>query len=217
MLLRAAAPRAHHHRDFDKSKPLALQHHQRLDFRIFERKTAAEQRERRTIHAHESRRRIAHRLAQNRPQHRPEKYDAQSAQHAAMLSRAVQESRSDHHLAVFALQRRQDLRNVARIVLAVPIHADHVVVAQLIRQPVARLHASAESQMIRQRQNIGARLVRHLARRVRRTVIHYQHRNSRHHLADFADHLAHRALFVECRNQDQQLHTLLTGPPLHES
>ena len=77
-----------------------------------------------------------------------------------MLAVAVDESRSDHHLAAFALQRFENLGNVARIVLAVAIDADHVVVAQLEGQPVAGLHAAAQAQMMRQRQDVGARAAR---------------------------------------------------------
>ena len=69
---------------------------------------------------------------------------------------AVDESRSDHHLAAFLLQRLEDRGDIARIVLAVAIHADHVVVAQLVRQPIAGLHASAQPQVMRQRQHTRA-------------------------------------------------------------
>ena len=66
------------------------------------------------------------------------------------------EARADHHLAARVLQALEDARNVARIVLAIAIHANHVVVAQLEGQLVAGLHAAAQAQMMRQRQHLGA-------------------------------------------------------------
>src|SRR5580698_7986028 len=84
----ASAARAHDARDFDKTESLALQDHKRLDFGIFEREATAEKRQRGAVHADESGRRIAHRLAQNGPQHGAEEHDPKSKQPSAELASA---------------------------------------------------------------------------------------------------------------------------------
>ena len=48
--------------------------------------------------------------------------------------------------------RLEDARDVARVVLAVAIHADDVFEAQLVGQLVSGLHAAAQAEMVRQRQ-----------------------------------------------------------------
>jgi hypothetical protein len=63
-------------------------------------------------------------------------------------------------------------------VLAVAIHADDVLKSQREGQFVARLHAAAEAQMMRQRQNFGARRARHGDGVVERAIVDHQHRDS---------------------------------------
>ena len=65
--------------------------------------------------------------------------------------------------------------------------------------------------MIRQRQHLAPACARHVHGRIGRAIVHHQHRHARHHRAHFLDDAAHRAFFVEGRNQDQQL--LTARPP----
>ena len=124
---------------------------------------------------------IAHRTAQNRPQYGAKENDAHRPQNAGMFARPVDKARADHHLAAFALQRFENFRDIARIVLPVAIHADHVIETQFVRELIARLHRAAQSQMMRQRQNSCAGRPRRGHRIVDGAVVHHQHRHSRHH------------------------------------
>src|SRR6266851_2714175 len=92
------APRQHAARHFHETEPPPLQHHQRLDLRILQRKTPAEHGQRAAVHAHKSRSRIANRLAQNRPQHHAKKTDARRPQQARAATVPVYVTRANHHL-----------------------------------------------------------------------------------------------------------------------
>src|ERR1035441_6394912 len=64
------------------------------------------------------------------------------------------EPRADHHFAARRLELVEDARNVARVVLAVAVHADHVFESQLIGELVPGLHATAQAQVVGQRQHL---------------------------------------------------------------
>jgi len=102
-----------------------------------------------------------------------------------------------------AIQRSEDGGNVARVVLSVAVHANHIFVAQFVRQPIPRLHASPQAQMMRKSQHLRASSARQTSRGVHRTIIHYQNRRSRDGGLYFFDHSSHRGFFIERRNQDQ--------------
>ena len=99
--------------------------------------------------------------------------------------------------------------------LAVAIHADHVFVTELERQLVAGLDAASESQVMRKAKHSGAGVFCPRVSIVARRIVGHQHRNSRHYLIHFADHVAHGALFIEGWDQDHELARL--SCPLHNS
>ena len=87
-----------------------------------------------------------HGLAEDGPQHRAEEADARAS--ARGLEREPFSSTKREPITISQpLSRRRfvDARDIARVVLAVAVHADHVLVAQFVRQLVAGLHAAAQT------------------------------------------------------------------------
>ena len=68
----------------------------------------------------------------------------------------------------------ENSRDVARVVLAVAIHANHIIEAQFVGQPVAGLHAAAQAQVIGQAQHASAGALRQVRSIVDGCVVHHQ-------------------------------------------
>ena len=156
------------------------------------------------VDAHETGRGIVHRLAEDRPQHQAEEADAERADGAGPRAVIADEARADHHFAAGGLEPLEDAGNIARVVLAVAIDADHVLEAEFVGEFVAGLHAAAETEVVRQGQHFGAGLARDLDGAVGRAIVDHQHRDSGDVLVDFADHAADGAFLVEGGHDDQQ-------------
>ena len=122
-----------------------------------------------------------HRLAQNRPQHHAEKADAERRARRRCGVSVPSTNREPITISQpVVFEPLEDARDVAGVVLAVAVHADHVLEAQFVRQFVAGLHAAAQAQMVRQRQH---RRRRRRARTAtvpsRRAIVDHQHRARR--------------------------------------
>src|SRR6185295_9974570 len=104
---------AHPARDFDEAKALALEHDQRFNLRVLKRKTAREQCECGAIHADETGSGIADGPPENGPQNGSEEMDAHRPHETGLSLSSVDESRSDHHFALLALQGFEHLGNIA--------------------------------------------------------------------------------------------------------
>jgi hypothetical protein len=111
---------------------------------------------------------------------------------------------ANHHFGAGLAQFFENARDVASVVLPVAIHPDHVFETELEGQLVAGLHGAAQTEVVRQGQNPGARRARLGHRRILRTIVDHQHRHAGDAARDFAHHVAHRALFVERGNDHQQ-------------
>ena len=74
-------------------------------------------------------------------------------------------------------RRSQHARDIARVVLAVAVHADHVLVAEFVGQLVAGLHATAQAQVMGQGEHPGAGLPRQRHGLVNRAIVDHQHRD----------------------------------------
>src|SRR4051794_2598553 len=101
-----------------------------------------------------------YRFTENRPQHQPEETDAERAYGTGAGPVLSHEAGADHHLAPGVFQAFEDPRDIARIVLAIAIHANDVAIAELPGEFVACLDAAAKAQVVRQGQQVGARRAR---------------------------------------------------------
>src|SRR5258708_6722956 len=142
-------------RDFLELEPLALQYNECLYLRIFEREAFREYFEGLAIDAHESGCRIMHPFSQDGAQNEPEYVDSDRPQETGVPAVAVVESRPDYHVATGVAQRRHDLQDIARVVLAIAVDSDDVVVPQLERQLVAGLDAAPQAEAMGQGANVG--------------------------------------------------------------
>ena len=138
------------------------------------------------------------------PQNGAEEQDSGGAQHAEAGPFAAHEARPDRHLAALALQGVQNRGDVARIVLPVAIHADHILIAKLEREFVAGLHASAQPQMVRQSEHPRAGFFGPRNGRVAGAIVYHQDRHAGQHGLDLGDYATDRAGLAIGGDEDQQ-------------
>src|SRR5574340_259821 len=188
--------RPHLARHLFEPESTALKHDQRLDFRILQRKAPTENLQCAAVHADEAGSGIAHRLAENGPQHGAEKTDAYGAHKARAGAVLLNEARADDHLHPGTPQRFVDAGNVGGVVLAVTVQADHVFVAELVCQLVASLHAAAQAKVMGQRQDARSGVARDLDGSVQRAVIDDQNGHAGHNPPDIFDDAANGLLLV---------------------
>ena len=91
-----------------------------------------------------------------------------------------------------------------RVVLPVAVDPDHVLESQFICQFVAGLHAAAQPEMMRQRQDGGPGPPRALDRRIERAIVDHEHRHAGDMLVNRADHALDRPFLVPGRHDHQQ-------------
>src|SRR5579871_781177 len=201
-----AAGQAGTHRagDFDEAEAAALQHNQRLDFRIFEWKAFAEDAEGLPVHADEAGSRVKHGPAEDRAQHQPEEADAQPANPAGMPVVAVEIAGADYHFTSGIAQFVEDGADIAGVVLAVAIDANHVLKSQLKGEFISGLDASTQAEMMGQRQDLGAGGPRPRDGIVARAIVNYEHGNAGAVLMNGANDARDRSLLVESGNNDEQ-------------
>ena len=151
----------------------------------------------RTIHAHVPRSGIVHRTPQNGRTARKRQLTPQETGGNLFHPRSAIRSPFRNH----RVQRFEDGGNIARIVLSIAIYADHIFVAQLIRQPVSGLNAAAQAEMMRESKHLRACGAPGCAWRPPSNLDN-QDGGPRHGGLHFSITPPTR-LFVECRNQNQ--------------
>src|SRR5262249_55027127 len=131
--------------------------------------------------------------------------NSQRAYWAALgISSSGSEARSNHHFAISALESLQNLGNIARIMLAVAIYPNHVLITEFVRQEVAGLDATAKPEMMRKEQYLRACTAGFVRRSIFRTVIDHEHWSSWHRGMYLVNHARDGSLLVQCGNKDQQ-------------
>ncbi len=123
-------------------------------------------------------------LAENGPQHGAKKEDSERTRCAGPLTVIFDEPGADYHFAAGAFERRKDTRDVAGVVLAIAIDADHIFIAEFEGEFVASLNAAAKAEVVRQADDVGAGSLRDGDGVIGRAIIGDHHRNPGHVLVD---------------------------------
>ena len=105
-------------------------------------------------------------------------------------------------MAASVAENLQQLWDVLGIMLAVAIHANDIIVTKLVSEFVSCLHAAAETQMIRQAQDVGAGRPCAFVCAIAGGVIDNQNRYARHHAPYLVDHARDGAHLIEGGNQN---------------
>ena len=88
------------HRRFGEGQLLALEHHQRLDLRVLQRETAAEDLERPTVDSDEAGGGIGDAPAEDRAQDQAEDHAAEAPQRLDLVAVLLQEARAGDHVEI---------------------------------------------------------------------------------------------------------------------
>ena len=167
---------------------MEVQHQHRLDLRVVVGVVAREQGDGAAVVGAEARGWVAHALADQAGHEEGEDVDARPPADRRRVPAVVrEEARAAHHVhAVVGVHDRQQSADLLRVVLAVAVHLDHVVVAVVERVEEARLHGAADAEVERVAQDARARVLRDALGVVGRAVVDHEHVEGRRVPADGA-------------------------------
>ena len=120
-----------------------------------------------------------------------------------MLLSGFDESGADDDLGSGGFEGFQNARNVGRVVLAVAIYPNDEIEIHFEREFVTRLNATAETEMHRETEHVGACLRRHSGCSVDRVIVDHKYRHVRKSGLCSQNNPRNGVLLIQRGNDDQ--------------
>ena len=150
------------------------------------------------VHRAEARRRVGDLLADDRGDRPGEDADPDPPAERGAERTVAGEAGADDDVGLVVEQRAQDLRQLRRVVLAVPVDLHREVVAPLEGEAEAGLHRPADPEVEGELEDVGALLARDRGCAVDRAVVHDDDVEAGVEGAELVDDAGDRLLLVEC-------------------
>ena len=175
-------------------------HDRRLDLRVVVWVVGGEERDALSVHRPEPGRSVRDLLADDGRNHQREQPDPEPARERRLVAAAAREARPDAQVGLAGYDRRENRRQLRRVVLSVAVDLDRDVVAVLECEAIARLHRAADTEVEGEAKHVGTAIGSDTRGAVRGAVVDHDDVEARIERAELVDHAADGLFLVQCRN-----------------